>query len=58
MTPPFVFVTLAKEREKLLKKEKRAKWVSKNREFRPGIKAPLESETSLVTISGVARLHR
>jgi hypothetical protein len=33
MTPLSVFTTLAKEREKLLKKEKPAKWVSKNREF-------------------------
>lgn len=33
MMPLSAFTTAAKEREKLLKKEKRAKWVRKIREF-------------------------
>ena len=33
MTPLSAFISPAKERAKLLKKEKRSKWVRKNQEF-------------------------
>jgi hypothetical protein len=33
MTPLSVFIEPLKERAKLLKREKRAKWLAKNREF-------------------------